>query len=497
MKTLLLIITVFFILTPGETRASDEITLIFTNDIHGKIISQDAFWLDSDTEVRVGGFPKFATYMEQQRQQAREEERPLLYLDGGDFLSGTPESDLLNGRPLISGLNLTGLDYAVFGNHEIDLGTENLKKRLDELDAEVLATNLRYGEEERTFPHTIKYAVEKLDEVEIGLFGLVHKNTPEMALPALVEDLTFLPELETAETAVEKLTAEDVDIIVAVTHLGLERDRRLATEVDGIDVIIGGHSHDLLWQPEEVNQTLITQAGGRLRNAGRLDLRIDNGEIIEHEHDLTTLYGHSYPPDTGMQKVMDEYLQIAEDFLNEKVGRTTDAVVKDSSRDGPLGNLVTDVMRAAVGADLALINPLGVLDELPAGEVTRRDLIRVVRFGNHLVELEFTGKQIKEIFEDSFRFHDRLYQFSGGRVAADTSADRGERVMSIKIGGQDFEPGDTYSVAATDFVAGQEQFAHYRERTDYSEQRLWQLLEIYFQTVEKVEPRGGYRYQFQ
>jgi len=138
-----------------------------------------------------------------------------------------------------------------------------------------------------------------------------------------------------------------------------------------------------------------------------------------------------------------------------------------------------------------------VLDELPAGEVTRRDLIRVVRFGNHLVELEFTGDQINEIFEDSFRFHDRLYQFSGGRVAADTSADRGERVMSIKIGDQDFEPGDTYSVSTTDFVAGQEQFANYRERTDYSEQRLWQLLEIYFQTVEKVEPRGGYRYQFQ
>ncbi len=473
---------------------AQQLTIIHTNDIHGDIVAGEAFWLNNSSPSKVGGFPKFSTYMKQQRQAAADEGRQLLYLDGGDFLSGTPESDLLDGRPLIAGLNATGLDFAVFGNHEIDLGIENLKQRLQELEATVLATNLRYKTEDQLFDHTTDLVVLELDQLKIGLFGLIHDNTPAMALPRLVEDLIFLPEIETARDAVDRLKNKDVDLIIALTHIGLERDRRLARQVDGIDVIAGGHSHHLLFNEEIVNNTIIIQAGGRLRNAGRLDLKFDENQLVDHNWTLETLYATDYPPDPEMQEILQPYLDQVKSFLAESIGQTSGSIKGYANQTSPLGNLITDIMREKINSDFAFMNPMGVLESLPAGPVTRGDLIRSVRYGNHLVELKLTGDQILEIFERTLKYPDRLYQFSGGVLKFDPTRPRGNRTVLLTQNGQQLQSSSTYTVAVSDFVAAQPIFNSPVQRKDYSDYIIWKLLEEYFSEQSTVEPPYSERY---
>ncbi|MFP4687748.1 MAG: bifunctional metallophosphatase/5'-nucleotidase [bacterium] len=479
----------------GAAAEEQEITIIATNDIHGDIVAGDAFWLSGDTPPRVGGFPKFAAYMKRQRRLASKQGRELLYLDGGDFLSGTPESDILNGRPLVAGLNASGLDYTVFGNHEIDLGIENLKKRIKQLDAQVLATNLRYKSDDRLFPGTVELAVEELGGLKIGLFGLVPENTSSMALPRLVRDLIFFPEVKTARESVARLREKEVDIIIALTHIGLERDLRLAERVEGIDLIVGGHSHDLLWEPELVNNTIIVQAGGRLRNAGRLDLEITGSRISGHSWQLATLYSTEYQPDTGMEALMKPYLAEVDEFLSEKIGRTSGKLENDSSRSSPLGNLVTDVMREKLDTDFAFMNPAGIQKSLPRGEIRRRHLMRAVRRGNYLVELELTGARLRRVFERDLRYPDRVIQFSGGRVTADPDKPRGHRLEEITVDGKPLEDNKLYTVAVSDFVAARPIFREAKSRTDHPEQIIWELLEKYFKSQEIIEPPHNHRYQ--
>ena len=484
------------LLFPGLVVAREEITIILTNDIHGDIVAGEAFWVDSDTPPRVGGFPKFATYLQRERQEARENNRHLLYLDGGDFLSGTPESDLLGGRPVITAFNALELDYAVFGNHEIDLGIENLKNRLNELEAEVLASNLHYREKNTVFPGTSRIEVESIGDLKIGFFGLVADYTPQMTLPRLVESLIFEPEVETARRKVKRLQDKDVDLIVGVTHIGLDRDRRLARRVNSVDVITGGHTHDLLWNEEIENNTIIVQAGGRLRNAGRLDLSLEtDGEIIGHSWELETLYEEDYPADTGMQRLLEPYLSQVADTLTETVGHTSQAIEDTPGPSTPLGNFITDRMRQRLETELGIINPLGVLDDIPAGKVIRRDLMRAVRFGNHLVELTLTGKQIKEIFRQTMRHPDSRRQLSGAVVKTRPDSPPGRRVEKIYIGGQPLEDKKTYTVATSDYMAARNIFREAKHRRDYPDLILWQILKDYFNKNDTVHPPVENRYR--
>ncbi len=496
LKIFILLLFVMSVLASGAAGAEEqELTVIFTNDIHGNIIESKAHWVDSDSTIYTGGFPRFATYLSSQRSRAERENRPLIYLDGGDFLSGTPESDILSGRPLIAALNLVGLDYTVFGNHEVDLGIENLKKRIAGLDAEVLASNLRYKDEDRLFPGTIELAVEEMGGLRVGFFGLINEKTPGMAVPERVEDLIFLPEVETARRMIERLREKEVDLIIAVNHLGLERDRRLARKVSGIDVIVGGHSHDLLWKPVLVDSTVIVQAGGRLRNAGRLDLKFKNGELTEHNWELATLYEDRYPPDTRMAAVFKPYLEEAKEFLYQIVGRTSGSVERYVSQTSPLGNLITNIMREKLKADFAFMNPMGVLKSLPEGEITRRDLMRAVRYGNYLVKLELTGSQIRRIFERSLRYPDRLIQFSGGTVKINPARPRGQRTGTINVAGEQLQEEKTYTVATSNFVAARPIFRAAKSRTDHPDLILWQVLEEYFQNHQLIEPPYANRYK--
>ncbi|MFP4687387.1 MAG: bifunctional metallophosphatase/5'-nucleotidase, partial [bacterium] len=360
-----------------------EVTFLHTNDIHGHFMPGKATWLAH--EPPVGGFASLKTFSQQEEKAARRESRPLFRIDAGDWFTGVPESDLTDGEAMIAGLNEIDYDFLTIGNHEFDVGTDTLVRRIDELKHPVLNSNVYLLTDTRPqrFPGTIANALVEKKGIKFGFFALL---TEEMK-GYDIEGVEFESVLPTARSQVDQLADSGADVIVAVTHIGLEEDKKLARAVKGIDVIIGSHTHSRLDPPEFENKTIIAQAGGQLTQVGRLDLQVNSrrGEIVNYDGGLISLIHRFYPPDQDVSEVLEPYIARVDEMLSEVVGRVSADLSRASDQSSPLGNLITNAMREATGADLAFQNSFGIRDSISAGEVTMRHLYRVLPFGNELV----------------------------------------------------------------------------------------------------------------
>lgn len=239
------------------------LTLAHVNDTHSHFDPSDARLRLDGTEVytRLGGHPRLQQYAGELRRQAREADQPLLLLHGGDAWQGSGYFRLNQGAMNADVLSRLQFDAMALGNHEFDLDNERLAAFIAGVDFPVLAANLdasrdpHLAELDNLRPYVL-YAFdghdkERIERVKdagrdpvVAVIGLVLEDMPEIA--STVGELVFEREVEAAQRTVRALREQGVKHIVAVTHLGLERDQRLAREVNGIDVIVGGHSHSLL-----------------------------------------------------------------------------------------------------------------------------------------------------------------------------------------------------------------------------------------------------------
>ncbi len=463
-------------------RGLTELSILHTNDIHGQVIPGTVDWSSSYANQQAGGMGALGRFLKEERKAAHRTGREVLYIDAGDWFSGTPESDLLNGKPMIEGFNAVKLDYSTIGNHEFNIDLSSLKKRLEELKATVISSNLRYGDEDTAFPGTKTSKIADHGGIKIGFFGLVELSYIA-DLPGF-DEVIFLDEITAARDTVKQLQQEEPDLIIGITHIGLEADKQLAREVEGIDLIVGGHSHSRLDSPLKINNTLIVQAGGNLSSVGRLDLSLDqkNHEIVSYRGNLITLYTDLYPPLEAVEDRIDRLIGQLQGKLSKVIGTAGEPITRRSGPGSELGNLVTDAMRAATGADLALQNAFGIRNNLPEGEITRRDVFSVLPFQNHLVELKFTGEQIKQLLKDDLQNPNVLMQLSGARVKTEPGTNR---LKQIYIGEDRLDREKEYRVVTSNFLAEtRNDFQAVKESFKVHEDLiLWKLLE------DKIERR--------
>ncbi len=435
---------------PGQ-----PLTILHTNDIHGHFMGQRATWLKTDSPPLVGGVAALATYCSEVRKNAHQQGRGLLILDAGDWFTGTPESDLNGGKPMITGLNQLNYDFTTIGNHEFDVGTATLKKRIHSLDLPVLAANI-LTEAGKQFPGTRPWAVKQVQGVKIGIFGLiVGPEMKHLVKAGMIEGTSFKNSAKMARRAVRKLRKKSVDLIIGLTHQGLKADKELARQVAGIDLIIGGHSHSRVDPPLVVGKTIVAQAGDALTSVGRLDLWIDleTGQIRRFNGDLVSLRHKLYPPDTRVKQALAPYRERMKEKLSVKIGHADVRLSRDSKSSSRLGNLITDAMRRAVGADVAFQNSYGIRSEIPAGKITVRHLYQVLPFGNELVTMQLKGKKIRSIIEQGATLDKGLIQVSGARARINFNNPPGRRVTGVKLGGQPLEPEQSYKVVTNSFLA--------------------------------------------
>ncbi|GAF19163.1 5'-nucleotidase [Bacillus sp. JCM 19046] len=251
---------------------------------------------------------------------------------------------------------------------------------------------------------------------------------------------------------------EQADIIIALTHIGYDQDRRLAEAVDYFDLIIGAHSHTTLNQPVEVNGTPIAQTGSNLNNIGELSLIFNDetSEVSGVTGKLTAVSSLTNV-DESVQAVIDGYNAEMEDVLGKVVGYTNTGLSRDGrfNGDAPLGNFWTDAMRAFAEADVALTNNGGLRDSIAPGDVTLNDIYKIEPFANEIMVIEMTGAAIEEVIAFSYSRDNRNQidlQTSGLHYEVITGPTGQYLDTRLTIAGEPFVADETYQVAVADYI---------------------------------------------
>ncbi len=233
-----------------------SLRIVHVNDTHSHLDGEDEeFTLTGvDTEVAAGGMARLATLAKQARQAMTkadaEQETGSLVLHAGDSLQGTLYFNTYGGEAEAELMNYIGFDAMVVGNHEFDKGPDGLANFLDMANFPVISANIDASKDAHLAGRIPQYIIKEFGETKVGIFGLTLTGTDYISSPG--DGVTFSDEIETAKAMVKKLEDEDVHKIIALTHVGYEKDMEIAAAVDGIDLIVGGHSHSLLGSDTEM-----------------------------------------------------------------------------------------------------------------------------------------------------------------------------------------------------------------------------------------------------
>lgn len=426
-----------------------KLTILYMNDPHAHYLPYE----EKGSEGPIGGFAKARTVLAQEQARAEAAGRKTLIFLGGDLLMGTPFSTAFKGELGVKLMNLTQFTAMTVGNHEFDYGQENLLSRLRPLmNFPLLSANTRTDQGQNLFD---RVTVKELpgSKTRVAIFGLTTVDAPVTTHPRNVKKLVFEDPVATAKDLVNGLNKNDLKI--ALTHIGVEEDKRLAEKCPEIALIIGGHSHTALFKPLTVGKTIICQAGAYAKYVGKLDADVVDGNIVKYQGELIPLTAQ-VKEDPEASELIGQYKAKLDASLNTVIGKTevylegSRSAVR-SDRETNLSRMITYNMAVNAGADAALINGGSIRSSIKPGDITLNDVYTVLPFPSTVVKMNLRGDELAAVLERSAR----LEQGSGGKLQTFDIAykiDQG-RAKIEKIGSSDFEPTKNYCVAINDFLA--------------------------------------------
>ena len=429
----------------GEQR----ITLLHVNDV---------YQIGPVDKGRNGGLARVATI----RDQVRASSPDTLLLLGGDTLSPSVASNTFKGEQMIAAWNALGLDLAVPGNHEFDFGPEVFRQRIAESKFPWLADNMSDRATGRPFDGTRRTLIRQFGRTKVGFLGVVTADTPKTSKPG--PGVRFVDPVAAAKRAAARLRAQGATIVVALTHLAMAEDLRLARS-GAVDVILGGHDHALM--QSLAGHTPIFKAGSDARLVARIDLVVDDRTHRLKNIDWWLLpVTADVPEQPAVAKVVAGYESQLAVLLDKPVGETTvalDARQETSrSRETNLGDWLADIYRTRTGADAALVNGGSIRSNTTygPGQLSKRDILSILPFENPIVKLEVPGKVLRQALEhglaeiDQSNESGRFPQVSGIRYRYDTRRPVGSRLIDVQVAGAPLDDARHYALAVNSYLAG-------------------------------------------
>lgn len=455
----------------------------------------------NDTHAHADLMPNMVTAIK----EVRAADPNALLFNAGDVFSGTLYFNQFKGQADLALLNMMDIDAMIFGNHEFDLGSgENGHKSLSEFVSKAnfpfLSANADFsgdaymgGISNNSYTESpedgIVYSgiVKEVNGEKVGIFGLTTEDTANISSPVNVK---FQNYIEKANEAVAAFESKGINKIIAVTHIGFDsnpemgNDLQLAKYVDGIDVIVGGHSHTQLNEPVVItadeagaakDPTVIVQAYQYSQLLGELKVEFDdNGVVVGQAGQLIDVA--SKAADQEAAAVLAPYKAEIDSLTNQETGavakkpllnpRLTDSNVSVRANETELGNLVTDAMLAKAKEKnekvvIAMQNGGGIRAAIDEGPITTGEVIAVLPFGNDPAFVQLTGEEIKQILEYSVRLAPAesggFLHVSGMKFTYDSTKEEGSRVVSmqVKVNDQyeDIKADQTYLVTTNNFTA--------------------------------------------
>lgn len=472
------------------TAGSWPLRLVHVNDMHAHLEATEAT-LGQDTAVRVrlGGAVHLATTFA----QLRREKVPTLFLHAGDQFSGTPWFSRYQGLADAAVLDRLGFDAFVPGNHEFDKGPEVLGRFLDSLHVPALAANLETGNEPALRGKLRKGIVLEVAGHRVGIAGVAHPDTRNLSSPGPA--LRFQA-ASLVRATVDSLRRAGAEIVVLLSHAGFEEDTVLAGS-SGADAVVGGHTHLRMGDfrreglaggrayPYPVKSASgvvvpVVQAWEHGKEVGVLELDIESGKIVAMRGKPFLTVGDSLQwllpglaDTTGLRLRRTLANRGAVRFLAEDPAMAS--LLKRLS--GPLDSLRTDVVGhlsepmgrrrgallqacaaslreagASKGAQVGLVNAGGVREDLDSGTVTREGVQRVLPFGNEVVVLALTGRELSQAVKALRAQRSHVLGLDGAQILTDSL----DRFAGVQLAGASLalRDSDTVRVATNSYLAG-------------------------------------------
>ena len=459
---------------PGkDATATEPVVILHTNDVHGAIENYAKVAALADKYEAEGAY--------------------VLVLDAGDFSQGTSYVSLSEGATAIELMNMVGYDAVALGNHEFDYGFEALKKNMESAQFPVLAANVKYNGE-LAFDDAAVFTAP--GGTKIGVFGLDTPETATKAHPGKIQGVTFAGGEEMyaiAQEMVDMLKNEGCNYIICLGHLGIDdetaltknRSIDLLEKVTGIDVFIDGHSHSTEEEIAEktnadrkVGDTVLTSTGTKIENIGVVTIK--DSAITTETVSAETV---EVPADSEiaaraaaiLAEVEAEYGTV---FAKTEVKLNGEKAPGNRTEETNLGDLITDALvwkatQEGEAVDAAITNGGGIRATIEAGDITKKDINTVLPFGNTLSIIKITGSELLEVLEastfctpeaiggfpqvsgieftvDTTKAYDADAEYPGTTYFAPKSINR---VTIQSVGGKDFDPAATYTIATNDFMA--------------------------------------------
>jgi len=478
--------TALFSATPSISSSVDQVSIriLWTSDAHGQLRPiyhreyygegfLKAYAIEPDSEVayvttnvnylnlakkygKVGGYAHLATLIEQERSAMPE--RTLL-LEVGDAWYGSAIALLTEGKACVEVMNAIGYD-AMTLHWEFNLGEDTLLNRVDEAKFAVLAQNLVDTDFED--PVLEASLVRDIGDVRVAVVGQAY---PFSLLTT--EDPNANPNWRMGyrdhelQDEIDRLRQEEgVQIVILLSHQGYEQDRAIAERVTGIDVIVGGHTHDILWQPQQVGQTLILQGGSHGKLLGKLDLEVRNGQIAGFNHQLMPVLAERIEPDPAIEAILTRLYEPHQAELERVIAENSSVLYRRSTFGGTSDAYLTMAYREIVGADLGCAPGWRFGTTLIPGPITVEDVYNCMKpTASPLYKARLTGKLIRSLLEDNLdnvfnpdpllRLGGDTLRCAGLKSDLDKAAPREERVINPTANGNPMESDQIYAVATS------------------------------------------------
>ncbi len=516
---------------------SIKLTIIGTNDFHGALEARHGKMVGGR---QIGGMDYIAAYFNAVR---RDNPSGLLILDGGDLYQGTLLSAASEGRAVVQFYNDLKYTASAIGNHDFDFGPVGyksvpsrkgqdplgvLKKRIKQAHFPFLAANMIVRETGKppTWPGFAQYVIVQRKGVKIGIIGLMAIDTGVTTHPANVRGLEFKPLLPSLRRVLPEVRKKGATVIILVAHSGLKVDEKTG-EIKGpladlihklqpheVDLIVGGHNH--IPFAGVVSNVVVLQSWAHGISFGRAELFVDalthkvlpektkvyDNTFYLHENwdgSAIEFMGVRIKPVMAFRKKLQSFGHAIAHLERIRLGRAACELPNQTKLDSPVGNLVTDAMRASdPEIAIAMYNSGGLRTFIPAGVVTFGRIYEVVPFDNCLVKVTLSGKQIREILEHGLSASYGIMEISGLKVEFDPDRRPGERCVSIMTEKGPLDDDRLYIVGTNEFLInggdGYNTFSR-GSNVKFTHNLIRELVAQYIKHKGTVQPEMGGRYR--
>ncbi|EPZ16504.1 5'-nucleotidase [Thauera terpenica 58Eu] len=444
------------------------------------------------TYGKVGGFAHLATLVKKMKAS-----RPgALLLDGGDTWQGSGTALWTNAQDMVDACKLLGVDVMTL-HWESSYGAERVKE-IEEKDfagqIDIVAQNVKTTDFED--PVFKPYVIKIINGVPVAIVGQAFPYTPIANPRWQTPDWSFGIRDDEMQLAVDAARAEGAQVVVVLSHNGMDVDLKMASRVTGIDAILGGHTHDGMPAPTVVEnaggKTLVTNAGSNGKFLGVMDFDVKNGKVVDFRYKLLPVFANLLPADPEMAAFIDNMRAPFLEKLNEKLAVTEGMLYRRGNFNGSWDQLIVDALIAEKDAELAFSPGFRWgTSLLPGDTITMEHLLDQTAITYPWTTLtEMSGEMIKTVLEDvadNLFNPDPYYQQGGDMVrvgglqySCDPTAAMGKRIDNMMLKGKRIEPGKTYRVAG---------WAPVSEEAKDSGPAVWDVVANYLRNQKVITQR--------